>query len=323
MINSQYFNLLSFRLKIYESSGNSFQKLFSDIMILRNPEFRRIHPYGNSGDGGNDGYIPLEKRYYQVYGPEYSGVINNAAVYAKNKLKDDFEKICNNWEKPACYHFVYNDYFRGAPKNLIDALGDLKTQHCLSESSILTADNLLNYFLELNDDKRALIVAAFPFSDVPFSEEIDSNGIAQLIRNIAQRYNPIAFLNDHSEAPDFDKKILMNGLGKPIHDALRHYSHFINLADDFLNTQPGLGQVLAFEMQKLYAESVEGFASDIEDCADLRFLWIVEKLLTEDIKSAHGELAQLQAQRTASLVIMAKYFESCDIYEHPERFTAS
>jgi hypothetical protein len=320
---NNYLNNLSFKQKIYDSPGNSFQTLFSTIMELRNNGFRRICAYGRKGDGGNDGYIPSEKRYYQVYGPDYSGNYDKVVHYASKKLMSDFDKISKNWEKPNYFHFVYNDYFKGIPQDLINDVNALKTNVGLIEASIIGSGNLFNFFLELNDEKKALITSFFPFNYTLSDGGVDSNAIARLVKNISKRYNPFSFMSSEGEAPDFDKKIQMNGLRQPIHDALRLYSRAINLVDDFLNTHPGLGQTVAFEMQKLYAESVEALASDIEDCADLRFLWIAEKLLTEDVKSAQWELAQLQAQRTASLVIMAKYFESCDIYEHPDSVISS
>jgi hypothetical protein len=318
-----YFDNLLFKLKIYESPGDSFQTLFSTIMGLRNSSFRHICAYGRKGDGGNDGYIPSEKRYYQVYGPDYSGNYDKVVHYARKKLVSDFYKISRNWGKPKCFHFVYNDYFKGIPQDLINELNALKADVGLIEASIIDAANLFSFFLELDHEKKALITIFFPFNFTPSAGEVDSNAIARLVKNISERYNPYAFMSNDWEAPDFDKKILMNGLGRPIHDALRLYSRSINLVDDFLNTQPGSGQTVAFEMQKLYAESVEALASDIEDCSDLRFLWIAEKLLTKDAEGTQVEPVQLQAQRTASLVIMAKYFESCDIYEHPECFAAS
>jgi len=53
-----------FKLKIYEVSGESFQKLFSDIAGYRYPGFQAVAPYGNQGDGGNDGWVPDENRYF-------------------------------------------------------------------------------------------------------------------------------------------------------------------------------------------------------------------------------------------------------------------
>jgi hypothetical protein len=321
---SNYLNNLLFKIKIYESPGNSFQKLFSDIMALRDAKFQRICAYGRRGDGGNDGYIPSEKRYYQVYGPEYSGGNNNRVVdYAEKKLIDDFNKISAGWEKPLYFHFVYNDYFKGVAKDLIDVLDNLKTKASLTEVHLITSDDLLGYFLELNDEKKSLIINVFPFNYMPSAEEIDSSAIAQLIRNISTRYNPFSIAGIDSDAPDFDKKIQVNNLSKAIHDALRFYSHFVNLVDDFLDTQPDLAQSVAFEMQKLYAESVDALTTEIDGYADLRFMWIAEKLLTEDARLTMTEPSKSQSQRTASLVIMAKYFESCDIYEHPERAIAS
>jgi hypothetical protein len=322
-MNVQYLNGLLFKNKIYESSGNSFQKLFSDIMVLRNPEFIRIHAHGNKGDGGNDGYVPSEKRYYQVYGPEYSDDSSNIVAYAKKKLAEDFEKICNNWEKPSNYHFVYNDFFKGAAKDLINALDDLKKRYNLSETSLITTDNLLRFFIELNDDEKISIVNAFSLSDVFSADRIDSNVIAQLIRNITSKYNPYSIRGIENNAPILAEKIRVNKLNDAIRDTLYFHSHFVNLVEDFLNTEPGMGQAVAFEMQKLYAESKRVFEDGVEDSSDLQFMWIAEKLLTDDVKSLTAEKSKIQVQRSASLVIMAKYFESCDIYEHPDCIVSS
>jgi hypothetical protein len=73
----------------------------------------------------------------------------------------------------------------------------------------------------------------------------------------------------------------------------------------------------------LYSESEEAFEPDVEGFSDLRFMWIAEKLLTDDDKLLVAEKSKIQVQRAASLVIMAKYFESCDIYEHPDRVISS
>jgi hypothetical protein len=218
---------------------------------------------------------------------------------------------------------VYNDFFRGVPKDLINALDNLRIQYNLPETSLITADNLLSFFNELGDDKKISIVYAFPLSDISSAGGIDSSVIAQLIRNIASKYNPYSIIGNDDNAPIFDDKIRVNKLSDVIRDILHFYSHFVNLAEDFLNTEAGLGQAVAFEMQRLYSESEGVFDLDVEGFSDLRFMWIAEKLLTDDVKLLTVEKSKIQVQRSASLVIMAKYFESCDIYEHPDSFISS
>ena len=61
-----------FRLKVHECMGDSFQALFSKVMQYATPGFQAVSPWGNWGDGGNDGWIAHEAHYFQVYGPKPS-----------------------------------------------------------------------------------------------------------------------------------------------------------------------------------------------------------------------------------------------------------
>lgn len=57
--------------KLQENSGEAFQSLFEELMVLRYPyNFQKIAPYGKDGDKGNDGYLKGEGIFFQVYGPK-------------------------------------------------------------------------------------------------------------------------------------------------------------------------------------------------------------------------------------------------------------
>ena len=61
---------LQFWNKVYQKNATEFQGFFEDIMQKAFSDFKKIRPYGNEGDGGNDGYRPSEGIYYQVYAPK-------------------------------------------------------------------------------------------------------------------------------------------------------------------------------------------------------------------------------------------------------------
>jgi hypothetical protein len=65
---------LQFWNKIYHKNGTEFQSFFEDVMERAFPDFQKIRPYGNDGDGGNDGYIKKQGLYFQVYAPEVPAI---------------------------------------------------------------------------------------------------------------------------------------------------------------------------------------------------------------------------------------------------------
>lgn len=304
-----------FKLKLYESSGESFQSLFNDIAHYRYPDkFQVVGPYGNSGDGGNDGWIEAEKRYFQVYGKKANSKVD--LNYIKSKATGDFSKIQNEWGKVNYYHFVYNDRFEGTPAPIVKAVSDLKSLHNLTESNIWDSRKLETIFMELSNDQRSSIIGGIP-SDIP--DFIDSGLISELLRHLADTVSVSPLFLDQS-APDFSEKIRVNGLTEPVSSCLKTYSYQTQDVEDFLARRDvGLKQSIATEMQEIYKES-RNKIPESNEAANMRYVWMVEKLIPE---SASKHPHSFKAYREAAQVILANYFEICDIYEHPSTITAS
>jgi hypothetical protein len=171
--------------------------------------------------------------------------------------------------------------------------------------------------MELDHDKKESIILGVP-SDIP--DFIDSRIIAELLKHLADNISlKISLLNE--TAPLFDTKIVLNGLTPPISLYLKSYSYQTQDVDDFLNRRNiGLKQSIASEMQDIYKESRIAIPEDVEDSPNISYVWMMEKLIPENAKS-HPHT--LKAYREASQVILAKYFEICDIYEHPSTITSS
>ncbi|MBT6049309.1 MAG: hypothetical protein HOG49_21140, partial [Candidatus Scalindua sp.] len=121
------------------------QKAFSD--------FKKIRPYGNEGDGGNDGYRPSEGIYYQVYAPK---IPNEKEAEAARKLKKDFEHLKTDWDqisKINLFYFVFNDKGAGVSIKLEKALAELKVNNENIEFKILLPKDLETTFLKLKKDE--------------------------------------------------------------------------------------------------------------------------------------------------------------------------
>ena len=50
-----------FKLKVHESHGTAFQHLINTLFSYGVKGFQSIAPWGNWGDGGNDGWVEVEE----------------------------------------------------------------------------------------------------------------------------------------------------------------------------------------------------------------------------------------------------------------------
>jgi len=143
---------LQFRDRVFSNHGTLFQSFFESVMERRYQDFQKIRPYGNLGDGGNDGYRKKAGVYYQVYAPDAPQIKESEAA---RKLKKDFERLKNEWSDISQineYIFVFNEKYGGSVKPVEDALTNLEKDNPDIEFSSLLARELEELFFELSED---------------------------------------------------------------------------------------------------------------------------------------------------------------------------
>jgi hypothetical protein len=144
---------IQFWLKIHEKSGSEFQSFFESIALKAISGFQKVRPYGNQGDGGNDGYIPSEGTYYQAYAP--SSPQEKEAEAAK-KMKDDFAKLQNSgWDQISNikkYRFIFNDKGNGVSIEIEKAIAELRSANSSVEFAVLLPKDLESLFFGLNQN---------------------------------------------------------------------------------------------------------------------------------------------------------------------------
>ena len=147
---------LQFWIRVHEKTGTEFQSFFEGLMEKAFSDFQRVRPYGNKGDGGNDGYRPKKGIYYQVYAPKNP---NEKEAEAAKKLKEDFEKLMTSgWDQVSEikeYHFVFNDKKCGVSKEIETALAELRSDNPSIQFGFLTPTKLEKIFFSL-DEKQLL-----------------------------------------------------------------------------------------------------------------------------------------------------------------------
>lgn len=299
---------LLFRLRLHEADGTAFQNLVNSIFHGTSEGYQSIAPWGSEGDGGNDGYIQSTGHYLQVYGPK-AGSSWSPAVAAK-KARDDFAKLLENWPVIKQFSFVLNDRFQGVPSPVEQSLLGIFQQHEIPSGSIACAQ-LTERFTELPDHKKLEIVGGIPSDQPTF---VDKRKLGELLGYLADSVTHHG-LSSKGLAPDFDEKVDFNGLSEAIGARLRAFSYQNADVRDFLTSRDQwLAEGIAKELRDLYAES-KSVIFNLEDAADLRYVWMLEKVIPT---AAHAHPHTLKAYRGAAEAILSHFFEACDVYDKPE-----
>lgn len=309
--NDDFYCRKLFELRVHSSSGDEFQRLFSQVMGYADPRFQSIQPWGAWGDGGNDGWIEEDGHYFQVYGPKPTTSAADSETAALRKAIDDFDKVPEKWQDVKRYSFVMNDRFQGIPAPIASALQGLKSRNNLHSAKAVEMRELLELFMQLTLDRRQDVIGGIPPADSHF---IDPRAVSELLSALVDDASArLTFLKDRT-APDFEAKLLFNGLTEPISTRLQSLSYQAGIIDEFLDSRDiGLRQAVAEEIREYYQESKTAVEEGAEDAPNQRYIWLVEKLVPPDLKHPHS----LGAYRAAAELVIAKYFETCDAYDNP------
>lgn len=306
---NEFWLKLLFKVRLYEAYGDAFQNLFSRLMELSNPKFQTVAPWGDWGDGGNDGWIQDDGHYFQVYGPKPT--TKDTESEALKKAIADFDKLPKKWANVRRYSFVLNDRYCGIPAPLASAMQKLKVDKSLDETGVKGSKELTDIFMSLPESKQQEIIPGIPSGQPVY---IDPRCVGELLSNLADNANT-GFSYLTGNAPDFDEKIKINGLTAPISEFIKHHFWHVSVVDEFLDARgSGLQQAISEEIRALYKASKEAIPDSDLDAANIRYAWLLEHLIPPVSRTHPHSLA---AYRNAAQIVISKYFETCDAYEHP------
>lgn len=293
-----------FKLKVHESNGQAYEDLFVKIMGYADSEFRPVKPQGDIGDRKNDGYNKDKRVYYQVYAPEDAKKTQSSAI---KKINTDFNGLVKDWSPVNEFYFVLNDKYQGAYPETEQAVEDLRKQHGLTKTGTFLAKHLEETLFSLDDDKVMSIVGFVG----------DPNSVAKL------NYSVLNEVVDHIMeiplqvksasqlvTPDWQEKVKFNGLSGFVDDQLTSASYMVGELEQYLKNNSGfLSQELRDQMCKIYHETISDHWMIQKANADAAFWKIVDRACPR----------KASMYQKAVLVVMAKYFESCDIFEEPPK----
>ncbi|UPL51266.1 ABC-three component system protein [Hymenobacter sublimis] len=283
---------MRFKLRVYESKGDVYQSLFSDVMQRAHPEdFMKTRPWGNLGDKKNDGFLKSERHLYQVYAPN-----EMTAAQAIKKIEEDFLGALPHWGSDFDkWSFVHNA-FDGLGPHIQQTILALEKQHHPIKLTPFSPIDLSKKLFSLDEDD-IMAVLGLPYkptrpSQITF-EEI-KHVLEQLAHSLPEQPAHI------QEVPP--GKLNANSLSSNSRNLVRMGMGLAPRVGDFFGTHrfdPELGNRVA---QVLREEYIRLKGSRIGPDA------IYSALFNLIRQHQHSSEA-------AALAILAYFFERCDIFE--------
>lgn len=302
--------------KLLKAKGQQFEDLFTAIMGRARADFRPIKPQGKIGDRKNDGCEPLVGRYFQVYAPEDASEKESEAI---KKIHTDFAGLKSYWGTVYTtgiteFYFVLNDRYAGAYPTTASALATLGTTNKLKVSDVFLCKDIERVvFSELQDDQIQSIVGFLP--DVTTIVNVDYSMMTKAIAHILQHI-PDQNVPGKLVSPTFAEKIAFNNL-KYAAAYLQAASYQAAAVESFFERNVDFAkQDIRERLNDMYIEaSAQPFTDDPTmhiTREDQIFFSIVARatpVIPNNVPPA--------SMQKAVLVLLAYFFEACDIFEEP------
>ena len=310
---NEYILRLQFDKKINSITGNEFQNLFYDIMKRTDKDFIEIKTQGSIGDRKCDGYIKNKGIFYQVYAPEDASN-KETQKNAISKLRKDFEKLYahtknGHYEEIKEFIFVINTKgAKGIYPDLADELEKLEKEYNNINFRYMDTDSIkdLFYNLDMNNKRRIMDFGIPDISDISIKFEVIQEIVVYLNNNVKEKK-----FNHDMIVPEFDRKIEFNGLSKYIKKSLNDANLYVDDLNHYLSDSNLDSNLLCNIYKTLYKKAKEKYPDD----PDEQFNYILMQSYDSD---SITDRRKDYIYKINIIIIMAKFFNSCDIFEYDE-----
>lgn len=307
--NEKYLSGLQFELKLQKANGQAFEDLFTQVMVLRYPDFRKVKAYGKLGDRKNDGFIPSENIYFQCYAPED---IHKSKASLIKKLNEDFAGLLDYWNnndfKVEKFFFVVNDKDKGLSPEAYVELQKIKLANPNIKMDFQLASHVKAEFLKLAKLQIMEVIGGIPTDNI---SDLDYWALAEVIKHVLKNQQPININENLMDRTEFDKKINLNGLTRCVANILDRAAYQVGAVESYIreNERENI-QAIKDRFVSYYEESKQYHSDTVEHFADKRFFAISQKAMPT--LNDKNKSAQIQ---DAIFILMSYFFEHCDIFE--------
>jgi len=292
-------------LRYGDAEGEVFQDLFADLMERAENTFVRNAPWGDVGDLSCDGYLGAERRLFACYAPRKLGVGKTNA-----KLTADFAGAREHWhEHMDVFTLVYNDVELPAP--VTENAVKLQDTHGVPIET--WSLNRLAAFVERLDEPHLRALFGDPPSAIPL-HGIGSAQVRQVLSQITAHLSlttPVGAV-DMSQPPP--EKLTSNGFSVGVQEEIRSCLFRTDLVREVLGTLPLPGE------ETRVAAWIKQQYSDLRSEGRLTPDDIYETICTR--VAGHGG-GMSGTPRRAAQVVVAYFFEVCEIFEGTASSAAS
>jgi hypothetical protein len=284
-----------FEIAFLRAKGDAFQTFFAKLMGLAyKADFMASRSWGKQGDRKNDGFLPSERRLFQVYAPN-----EMEAAKAIAKIKEDFEGAKAHWGKHFDKWVFAHNTVDGLPPHVLELLLELGKANpgIKLEPWGLEEFRLIFRKLELDDLQPW-------FGFVPSEEtklELGFKDLQVVLETIASRAAP-----PQQEVKDVPMgKIEANALSQSVTILLKAGMAKAPLVKEFFEKwhDETFGERVAASFRAQYQALRSQFRPD-EIFAKLES-W------------AGGPNRGQPVHQVAVHAVLAYYFGTCDIFEEP------
>ncbi|GAB2822512.1 hypothetical protein GCM10022221_20630 [Actinocorallia aurea] len=289
---------LKFFEKLAELHENAFEDFFHNLMSAKHPSYIDVRTHGNIGDQGADGLLLHDRKLYACYAPP---TFNVGSIEEKffSDLKKAKEKRVGQYD---IFVFVHND-MRGMHPEMSSILANASRDNAPLKIEHLGRRRLWQVLMGLEKDQVEDLLGC----EIPIHERVYGIGLEDLKPLLEHLKSQTSAPDPFQPLPEIhENKLDYNNLEGDSRYALVNALKNTYLIGDYYRRG-----VSAYERDEVAA----GFSIYYQQ---LKEKWDThEDILWQLVIYVLGN--QLPDPRThrAAWVILAYFFERCDIFEQP------
>jgi len=292
------FARLRFLDMLYDLYESAFEDFFHKLMCARHPDFLDVRTHGRLGDMGSDGLSLHSRKLYACYAPQTPDASKVQAKFASDLAK----AVTKREGEFDTFVFVHNDR-RGVHPEVAGALAKAAVEHRSLRFEQMGSRRLWQECLGLD----RLVVEDVLGCEIPIEGLVFGVGLedlAPLLKHLQPLRTPADPLMDMPDVPE--TKLDFNNLHGYAREDLQRGRRHSHLVDAFYNG--GMRELEHDEVARgfrLYYEQMRAQCNGPNEV-----LWQLEMYVMGN-RHMPGHV-----QRAAH-VVLAHFFERCDIFEAP------
>ena len=287
---------------LLKNKRQAWEDLFTDIMRAKHGiAFQPVKAHGRMGDKAADGVLRKDEKttVFQCHAPDGAFEIHGLL----NKMQGNFDRALAYWKMNE-WIYVHNQ--EALPPTAITLLHDLHEEHPDTDTGAWGFKEVRNIALHLTESDQRRI---FDIHDAPAVEDllhVRYEDIARILEALSEKVVNQSTDRDFSPGQPTEQKLYANDLTEVLQQTLRLAMAGSPQVGDVIQSQ-NLEQIdtpdqLARILNRKYKSlKAEGYAGDL--------------LYKELKREILGETRKAPAMEYAADMVLAFYFQTCDIYE--------